>query len=118
MADRQVRPEDLAERLGVGVQTIYNWRSAGVPERKIPHLRQVINEWDARSSGQLGALVVRPTPEEFRAWNRAALDAGQLIEDWVIQGLNELAEESMEEPPQLKVAEDETPYRAVKRSGE
>jgi len=106
---------EVAARLGVQAQTIRNWRSSGVPARKFDHLRQIMAEWDAHASGRLSGLIIRPTPEELRAWNQAALDAGLLIEDWAIEGLNTLAEEIT--PRTLKVAEDPADYRA-KRRGE
>lgn len=104
--------------MGVNIKTVYNWRTLGVPPRKESHLRQVMAEWDARAGSALGALLLRPTPEEFRAWNQAALEEGKLIEDWAIEGLNRLAEEEIEEEPRLRVAEDPPEFRVTKRSSQ
>lgn len=106
---------DVAARLGVQPQTIRNWRSSGVPARKFDHLRQIMSEWDSHGQGRLSGLLIKPSPEELRAWNQAALEAGQLIEDWAIDGLNQLAEEAG--PKMLRVAEEPPSYR-VKRKGE
>lgn len=118
MDARKLSAAQVAERLGVQAQTIRNWRACGVPARKEDHLRQVMAEWDARPGAALGALLLRPTPEEFRAWNQAALEEGKLIEDWAIEGLNRLAEEEVEEEPRLRVAEDPPEFRVTKRSSQ
>lgn len=113
MDAKDLTAQDFAERLGVQAQTVRNWRSAGVPERKVDHVRAVMAQWDSHPSSRLGALVVRATAMQFRQWNRAALDRGMLMEDWAAEALDEMARET----PLLRVAEDPADYR-VRNRGE
>ena len=60
---------------------------------------------------------VECTLEQFRAFSRAALAAGQTLEDWAIANLTEDAREYFkrasaraETPPALKVAAPDHPY--------
>lgn len=120
MDSRSVSAEALSKRLGVKMQTIYNWRSAGVPARKQDHLRRVMNQWDLHPDSQGQAFIVRPTADQFREWNRAALERGELVEDWALRSLDELAAEELAESdkrPQLKVAETPPEYRAKRGNG-
>jgi len=88
----QVSPEDLARRAGVTVKTVYNWRTTGVPKRKEEHLRRLMQTWTSSPESIGGSFVLRPTAAQFRQWNLAALDAGQVVEDWILAALDELSE--------------------------
>lgn len=120
MESREVSPEALSERMGVSLKTVYNWRTSGVPARKQDHLRRVMNQWDLHPDSQGQAFIVRPTPDQFREWNRAALERGELVEDWALRSLDELAAEELadtDKRPQLKVAETPPEYRVQRGNG-
>jgi hypothetical protein len=95
MDENHLKAPMITEHFGISEQTIHNWRSMGVPPRRQEHARRLILEWNNRKTGSpLGArLILNPTEDEFRLWNQAALESGQLIEDWAIQGLTNLAED-------------------------
>jgi hypothetical protein len=48
----------------------------------------------ARTSGHapdLEKIVLQPTSQQMDTWNQAALDAGMIIREWAMQGLDRLA---------------------------
>ena len=114
MNSKSLRAQDVCKRFGVSEQTIAHWRSKGVPDRKQPHVNYVIACWENPTAAALGStLLLKPTGEQFRAWNRAALDEDQLIEDWAIAGLDRYAEE-LGIGSDLKVAETPAQFRTRK----
>ena len=116
MDSKELRAKDVAKRFGVSVQTIAHWRSKGVPERKQPHVNYVIACWSNPTAAELGStLLLKPSASQFRAWNQAALDEGQLLEEWAIAGLDQYAGELGIEPT-LKVA-DYPPQNGGKANG-
>jgi transcriptional regulator with XRE-family HTH domain len=92
-----------AELFQVEKQTIANWRSSGVPERRRPHVRLVIAENPpcGRTGRPQGVqqLTIHATREQFRRWNLAALSQSppMLIEDWAIESLDRLASDWIRE---------------------
>jgi hypothetical protein len=85
-------------------------------------VNRVKSEYEKSPASALGPrLVISPTEEQFRTWNRAALEEGQLIEDWAMGSLDKAAEDHFESGSHLKtldkVAEDVTPYRTNGTSG-
>ena len=87
MDERRLKASDVCEALHVSEQTIHQWRSFGVPPRRIPHVDRYMLEWVDPANVQPGItdealaafveskqnLVLHPTEDEFDAWNRAAL---------------------------------------------
>jgi DNA-binding transcriptional regulator YiaG len=93
---RGISAETVATALKVGIQTVKNWRSIGVPERRKPHVAYFMSTWQGRDSDSPELrqnLVLRPTPDQFDRWNDAALAEGKRISDWAISGLDKLADE-------------------------
>jgi transcriptional regulator with XRE-family HTH domain len=117
MDSKKLRAKDVCKRFGVSEQTIAHWRSKGVPARKQPHVNYVIACWENPTAAELGStLLLKPSAAQFRAWNQAALNEGQLLEQWAIEGLDQYAGELGIEP-NLKVAEDPTRYGSEKKNG-
>ena len=117
MDSHKFRAADVNTRFGVSIQTIGHWRSQGVPPRKQPHVNYVIACWSNPTAAELGStLLLKPTASQFRTWNQAALDEGQLLEEWAIAGLDEYAGELATAAP-LKVAEDPAAYGTPQKQG-
>jgi hypothetical protein len=113
MIDKEVSTKDACKRFGISKQTLYNWRSSGVPEGKQAHVNYVISCWSNPTAAEIGsALLLKPTAAQFREWNLAALEHRQLLEEWAIDGLDKYAGEMEQEKEKLSlVAAPETPYR-------
>ena len=107
-----LKPKDLAPELNKEVQTIFNWKSKGVPKAQWVACEAVMERHHARNTGAPGGedpvFVIKPSYEQFQNWNRAALDAGKLIEDWAMDGLDAIAEEMAARA--LAVAEEKAVY--------
>jgi len=80
--------EQVCEKLGVNKRTISNWKSLGIPVRKVDAVKELLS-----GSMAMNVMILKPTYEQFKKWNQAALDAGQLVEDWAFSGLEEVANE-------------------------
>ncbi|MCW1926533.1 S24 family peptidase [Luteolibacter arcticus] len=108
MDRNRLRAEDVTGPLQVSEQTIHNWRSAGVPARRVPHVQAFMESWAdpreaaaAPSAAPLPALedlrletfIMRPSEEEFDTWNRAANAAGLTIREWISETLERAAED-------------------------
>lgn len=96
MDERGLSAEEAGKALGVSAQTVKNWRSVGVPERRQAHVKFFMSTWStAPASGTQTQqpLVIHATREQFRRWNKAAVLQDKLIEDWATEGLDELARE-------------------------
>jgi len=83
----------IAEATGNSKQTISNWRSNGIPRGKQPACKYFMEQHTraAEIEDLRGKMILRPTHEQFQRWNRAALMAGQTIEDWAFDGLERMA---------------------------
>ncbi|RYD38433.1 MAG: S24 family peptidase [Verrucomicrobiaceae bacterium] len=116
MDQNRLRAEDVAAPLQVSEQTIHNWRSSGVPARRLPHVQSFMESWvDPRglererdrdaTTGQihtptqvpaelrLDAFVMRPGLDEFDDWNRAANASGLTVREWITDTLERAARE-------------------------
>jgi hypothetical protein len=101
MDEHGLTARTVAHELNAEEQTIRNWRSQGVPKRRQPHVELFMKEWDSRQGNApapLGQnLVLRPSEDQWTAWEEAALAAGEKVTDWAINGLNQLAAEAFED---------------------
>jgi len=88
-----LRAEQVGKHLNVSAQTVRNWRATGVPPRQEEQVRKLIASWDQSPANLLGRIILSPTPDQFRTWNKAALAKGLIIEEWAVKGLDDLAEE-------------------------
>ena len=86
---------DISTPLEVVEGTIKNWPSAGIPKSKRYACKALIKEHLTKKvTGMQEAKAVIPlqiTQEQLRNWNRCSLEKGQLMEDWIAQGLDQLA---------------------------
>jgi hypothetical protein len=111
MEDNRISNDDARKRFGITQQTLYNWRSSGVPITKQAHVNYIIACWEKPTAAELGTtLLLKPSSIQFNAWNQAWRHSPySTLEQWAISGLDELAESEAQETT-LKVAEDPTPY--------
>jgi hypothetical protein len=98
MSAKRLKAKDVCGPLKVGEQTIYNWSNIGIPKRRWSDVEELMANWrdDASAAPPPGLdqpLIITPRRDQFRAWNRAALAEGMLVEDWAIEGLDRLAAE-------------------------
>ena len=123
--------DEASTYFGVSAGTLYKWRSTpGVPESREEWVRSRMIEY--LSSREITSLpnrfILEPTRDQFRAWGKAALAAGQLIDDWAAASLDEAAaeddalqtgsSETLNPVYQtLKVAEPATEYSPKKEAG-
>lgn len=102
----QVSREAIAAETGNSKQTISKWRSIGVPKGKEFGLRSFMNRQYRRDTEDIRHhMVLKPTHAQFTRWNQASLAANKLIEDWALDGLEQLAIEHFYE----QAAEDSKP---------
>ena len=108
-----IKTSDLTGPLQISEQTLRHWRSKGVPERRQSHVNYIMASW-ATPAAPLGqTLILHPTTDQFKKWNVAAISGPQpkTIEQWAIEGLDQLAAEAEDEAQHLSlVAEDATSY--------
>lgn len=85
--------EAAASLFGTSEQTIYKWRSVrGVPASKSDWVRKVMAEHNAKEISTLpNRVVLEPSRKQWRAWGHAALAAGQILDDWALETLDEAA---------------------------
>lgn len=107
MDSRGLKTKDIAESLHVDEATVRNWRSSGVPPRRLPHVAKYMAEWtdptatilptisdDAvkQFAAEAQNLVLHPTPSQFDSWNSAfKVSEAPTLTQWAIDGLTEMA---------------------------
>ena len=105
MDDRRLKASDVCEALHVSEQAIHNWRSQGVPPRRLPHVERYMAEWidpsiaapvvtedNIRALRESQNLVLKPTADQFDAWDRASRkDGAETLHAWATRGLDALA---------------------------
>lgn len=94
---RGISSDDAAKLFGVEPQTIRNWRSSGVPERRRLHVEAVMaNHGKAGEPGprMLTEITIRPSLPQLQSWHNAAQSQGKDLETWTIDGLDQLAAEA------------------------
>ena len=62
------------------------------------------------------AIIVRPNTEEFTLWNKASMKQHLTIEEWALEQLNLAAKNKAKDFPVIYAAEDQTTYKAQKKS--
>ena len=98
MDRKGLTPEAVAARFRVQKQTIHNWRSAGIPERRQAHVLAVMASWtDEKSPSEavLQPLNVPTTAEQLTHWTNAWKNSGTDLEffPWVIAAIDRMADE-------------------------
>lgn len=91
MDDNKLSASELAGPLGVSVQTIHNWRSAGVPPRRQPYVKDTMARWHVIASRPMNSILVTAGEKQFEQWSEAALACGKTLIRWATDGLDELA---------------------------
>lgn len=105
MDRRKLKASDVAPRFGITNQTVFNWRSNGVPESRQEFVARTIAEWPPVDGHP---IIVTPTATQYAAWQRAtsqrSIDTGlpMTLEEWAVEGLDQLAFEHFNDP-QLKL---------------
>lgn len=101
----------LGEKLGVTKRAVDNWLSSNkdIPELKLAIIRHLMNHETPARQFIAQPLVIHPTKEQFNEWNNAWRESEfPTLEDWAIQGLDQLAAElTAQNSPEntLKVAD-------------
>jgi len=91
MDDNKLSASELAGPLGVSIQTIHNWRSAGVPPRRQSYVRDTMARWHVISSRPMNSILITAGEKQFEQWSEAALACGKTLVKWATEGLDELA---------------------------
>lgn len=105
--------KDASQMLNKSSGTVANWRSIGIPKNSIPACKMVMHEDQVSQIKQARSnLVMQPTREQFNRWNQAALNRGQILEEWAFSVLEEAAETDLKESQTL-VAEGSPNYNAT-----
>lgn len=117
MDQRGLTAEEVGKALDVSPQTVKNWRSVGVPERRQAHVRYFMSTWSgvpaSNNAPAFQPLMVHATREQFRNWESAARHEGyNHLEDWAQEGLDKLAKEW--EQGGLKTLPDPEPIRSAR----
>lgn len=104
----EVNKSKVAKELKNSETTIGKWRSRGVPTGKILACQSLMDKSHQKQMEELrNNLILRPTYDQFKRWNKKALDEGKIIEDWALEGLEKMADDYFESLP-LVAEEDET----------
>lgn len=94
MDDSGINLETAATHFGVSQQTIYNWRSTnGIPVSRDEWVRLRMREYlEKQGIAELpNRVVLEPSRKQWRAWGHAALAAGQILDDWALETLDDAA---------------------------
>jgi hypothetical protein len=91
MDENKLSASELAGPLGVSVQTIHNWRSAGVPPRRQPYVKDTMARWHVIVSRPMNSILITAGEKQFEQWSEAALACRKTLVKWATEGLDELA---------------------------
>lgn len=65
MDERRLKAADVCEALHVSEQTVHQWRTYGVPERRRPHVERYMAEWTDPASTPPGITDAHSLRIEF-----------------------------------------------------
>jgi hypothetical protein len=107
MDARRLKAADVCDGLHVSEQTIANWRSDGVPARRVPHVEAFMRDWVetaipihepsiAEYFPPGSSLVLTPGEDRFDRWT-AAFKASpcKTFKEWAETGLDERADKEL-----------------------
>ena len=108
----------LAAETGYTYQTLTNRLAPNANELSFAmeaKIKQALEPYISNGKKQIDPvndLIMRPTYDQLKRWNKVALAEGKILEDWAFDELEEAANEYFSESPSpaLKIAEDEKPY--------
>ncbi len=94
MESNNFSPRDVAKALNKEAQTVFNWRTKGVPKSQVFACQSLMDQKEQERKAEIvkNTLVLHPTYAQFSRWNLAALDAGMTIEDWAFHGMEIMAD--------------------------
>ena len=107
MEERRLKAADVCGDFQVSEQAIHNWRSAGVPSRRWPHVEAFMAAWvDPASPTPAKSLqdyfppgtVIQLTPGEaqFDRWTKAFKQSdSSTFREWAETGLDRIAAEEI-----------------------
>lgn len=108
MNERGLKTKDVAEDLHVDDATIRNWRSQGVPPRRMPHVERYMLEYDAKKAAaevtaeaveafkNSDQIVLNPSQQQYDRWDQASRIAGKKsLKEWISDGLDAIAEQEL-----------------------
>jgi DNA-binding transcriptional regulator YiaG len=123
--------DEASTYFGVSAGTLYKWRSTpGVPESRAEWVQARMLEYIANQgiSELPNRVILEPTRDQWRAWGRAALVSGMLLDDWAVEALDDAAADdeaahatgsgdALNPVQSLKVADDGAEYSSKKGAG-
>ncbi len=110
MDDRRLKAADVCEALQVTEQTIHNWRSDGVPDRRKPHVETFMRNWTdpaikpAESAPPTladyfppgSSIVLTPGEKRLDRWTEAFKKSDyRTFREWAECGLDDLADKDI-----------------------
>lgn len=95
MESNNFSARDVAKSLNKEAQTVFNWRTKGVPKSQVFSCQSLMDkkEQEKKTESVKNTLVLHPTYAQFSRWNRAALESGMTIEDWAFNGMETMADQ-------------------------
>lgn len=95
MESNDFSARDVAKSLNKEAQTVFNWRTKGVPKSQVFACQSLMDQKEQEKKSEVvkNTLVLHPTYAQFSRWNKAALDAGMTIEDWAFHGMEIMADQ-------------------------
>ena len=106
--------EDVADEFGRNARTVSNWRSKGIPNRTLPHAREILERWREERAEALEdqVLTLKVSGEDFDRFDRASRRDGLLLREWLLDAVERAA--AIEEGRGLRVAEGGRAYKPEK----
>jgi hypothetical protein len=94
MESNSFSARDVAKSLNKEAQTVFNWRTKGVPKSQVFACQSLMDqkEQERKTESVKNTLVLHPTYAQFSRWNKAALESGMTIEDWAFNGMEIMAD--------------------------
>ena len=95
MESNNFSARDVATSLNKKAQTVFNWRTKGVPKSQVFACQSLMDkkEQEKKTESVKNTLVLHPTYAQFSRWNRAALESGMTIENWAFNGMEMMADQ-------------------------
>jgi hypothetical protein len=110
MDARRLKSSDVCYALHVSEQTIHQWRSSGVPARRVPHVEAFMRDWVetaipaaepfsqsvAEYFSPGSSIVLTPGEDRFDRWTAAFKSSPcKTFKEWAETGLDLLATQEL-----------------------
>jgi hypothetical protein len=105
MDERGLKAADVAREMRVDEATVRNWRSGGVPARRLPHVQAFMASWvDPSTVAPVkslqdyfppGSMIhLTPDQDQFDRWTAAFKKSSEpTFREWAEHGLDRIADE-------------------------